>query len=108
MRSNGFQPNANQTAGTTSGARGFWRGFLANMTNPKSDAYYASVFAAFLTPDMSVWVLVLLIAAMSLVWHVLIAISFSASRVQTRYISVSKYVDQLCGGVLIFLGLRLA
>lgn len=81
------------------------------MTSPKSAAYYASVFAAFLTPDMPVWVLVLLvgaIAAMLLVWHVLIAISFSASRVQTQYITVSKYVDQLCGGVLIFLGLRLA
>lgn len=111
MRSKGFQPNAHQTSDTTSGARGFWCGLLVNMTNPKSAAYYASVFAAFLTPDMPVWVLALLvvaIAVMSLVWHVLIAISFSASRVQVRYISVSKYVDQLCGGVLIFLGLRLA
>ncbi|WP_299409848.1 LysE family transporter [uncultured Roseobacter sp.] len=109
--SKGFQPNANQTTDATSGARGFWRGLLVNMTNPKSAAYYASVFAAFLTPDMPIWVLVLLVAAisaMSLSSHVLIAISFSASRVQTRYISVSKYVDQLCGGILIFLGLRLA
>lgn len=111
LRSKGFQPNADDAADMTWGARGFWRGFLVNMTNPKSAAYYASVFAAFLTPDMPVWVLVLLIAAiatMSLVWHVLIAVSFSAPRVQARYVSVSKYVDQLCGGVLIFLGLRLA
>ncbi|MEL7395913.1 MAG: LysE family transporter [Pseudomonadota bacterium] len=111
LRSKGFQPNPDSTPDTTGGARGFWRGFLVNMTNPKSAAYYASVFAAFLTPDMPVWVLALLVAAiatMSLVWHVLIAISFSAPRVQARYISVSKYVDQLCGGVLIFLGLRLA
>jgi len=111
LRSKGFQPSADQNADAKSESRGFWRGFLVNMTNPKSAVYYASVFAAFLTPDMPAWVLVFLvgaIAAMSLVWHVLIAISFSAPRVQARYISVSKYVDQLCGGVLIFLGLRLA
>lgn len=111
LRSKGFQPRIERTIDTNSGIRGFWRGLLVNMTNPKSAAYYASVFAAFLTPDMPIWVLVFLvvsIAAMSLVWHVLIAISFSTTRIQARYISVSKYVDRLCGGVLIFLGLRLA
>lgn len=111
LRSKGFQPRIGQTIDANSGIRGFWRGLLVNMTNPKSAAYYASVFAAFLTPDMPIWVLVLLvvsIAAMSLVWHVLIAISFSTTRIQARYISVSKCVDRLCGGVLIFLGLHLA
>ena len=111
LRSKGFQPRIERTIDTNSGIRGFWRGLLVNMTNPKSAAYYASVFAVFLTPDMPIWVLVFLvvsIAAMSLVWHVLIAISFSTTRIQARYISVSKYVDRLCGGVLIFLGLRLA
>ena len=111
LRSKGLQPRIERTIDTNSGIRGFWRGLLVNMTNPKSAAYYASVFAVFLTPDMPIWVLVFLvvsIAAMSLVWHVLIAISFSTTRIQARYISVSKYVDRLCGGVLIFLGLRLA
>lgn len=111
LRSNGFQPNTTRSTDTANGARGFGRGLLVNMTNPKSAAYYASVFAAFLTPDMPAWVLLVLvgaIAAMSLVWHVLLAIGFSLARVQARYISASKYVDRLCGGVLIFLGLRLA
>lgn len=81
------------------------------MTNPKSAAYYASVFAAFLTPEMSLWVLIVLVSAialMSLAWHVLLAVGFSAASIQARYILVYKYVDRLCGAFLVLLGLRLA
>ena len=111
LQSKGFQPSDGRSTNAERGMTGFWCGFLVNMTNPKSAAYYASVFAAFLTPDMPIWVLVVLvtaIAAMSLVWHALLAVAFSASAVQARYISVSKYVDRICGSLLIFLGLRLA
>ncbi len=111
LRSKGIQPSARPGKRATRRMAGFWRGFLVNMTNPKSAAYYASVFAAFLTPEMPAWVLVVLVGAialMSLIWHSLIAIGFSASRVQARYITVSQYVDRLCGGVLIYLGLHLA
>ncbi|MEO0569534.1 MAG: LysE family transporter [Pseudomonadota bacterium] len=111
LRSQGFQAAEGQNSKTDGGARGFWRGFLVNMTNPKSAAYYASVFAAFLTPEMPGWVLfvlVIAIALMSLVWHVVLAIGFSATSIKAKYISVSKYVDRLCGGLLVLLGLRLA
>jgi len=111
LRSKGFQPPPSGRGRDTDARAGFWRGLLINMTNPKSAAYYASVFAAFLTPDMPIWVvfvLILAIAAMSLIWHVILAVGFSAPRVQSRYISVSKYVDWACGGVLVLLGLRLA
>ena len=111
LRSKGFTPGTTNTMTSGGGRRGFLRGFLVNLTNPKSAVYYASVFAAFLTPDLPSWVLFLLvasIAAMSLIWHVLIAIGLSAPPVQARYVSVSKHVDRLCGGLLIFLGLRLA
>lgn len=111
LRSQGFQAATGQNSKADGGMKGFWHGFLVNMTNPKSAAYYASVFAAFLTPEMSVWVLVVLvgsIALMSLAWHVLLAIGLSAASIKARYTSISKYVDRLCGGLLVFLGLRLA
>lgn len=111
LLSKGFTPPSAQQQTRDQGSRGFWRGLLVNMTNPKSAAYYASVFAAFLTPDMPAWVLIVLIAAiaaMSLCWHVLLALGFSTARVKARYISISKHVDRICGAVLVFLGLRLA
>lgn len=111
LRSHGFQPRARADQNASSEATGYRRGFLVNMTNPKSAAYYASVFAAFLTPEMPLWVLIVLVSAialMSLAWHVLLAVCFSAAPVQARYILVSKYVDRLCGAFLVLLGLRLA
>lgn len=111
LRSQGFHRVEGQDHKIRGGSSNFWRGCLVNMTNPKSAAYYASVFAAFLTPEMPGWVLLALVIAitvMSLMWHVLLAVGFSAAPIQTRYITVSKYVDRLCGGLLVFLGLRLA
>ena len=111
LRSHGFQLQAPADQSASSKATGYWRGLLVNMTNPKSAAYYASVFAAFLTPEMPTWVLILLVSAialMSLAWHVLLAVGFSAAPIQARYISVSKWVDRLCGAFLVILGLRLA
>lgn len=111
LRSKGFQPTQGQNPKTQGVAKGFWRGLMVNMTNPKSAAYYASVFAAFLTPEMPVWVLIFLvssIAVMSLAWHVVLAIGLSAAPIKARYILASKYVDRLCGGLLVLLGVRLA
>lgn len=111
LRSQGFQTNSERAGKTDTGRRSFGRGFLVNLTNPKSAAYYASVFAAFLTPDLPMWVMILLVAViaiMSLLWHCFLAVALSAQRVQTRYVAVSKLVDRVCGGMLIFLGLRLA
>lgn len=111
LRSNGFQPKERRDQNAPGEAAGYWRGFLVNMTNPKSAAYYASVFAAFLTPEMPTWVLILLVSAialMSLAWHVLLAVGFSAAAIRARYISVSKWVDRLCGAFLVLLGLHLA
>jgi RhtB (resistance to homoserine/threonine) family protein len=111
LRSRGLEVPSGPNRPAETGAKGFWRGFLVNMTNPKSAAYYASVFAAFLTPDIPVWVLIVLIgaiASMSLAWHVLLAIGFSATRVKTRYVALSKSIDRFCGAVLVLLGLRLA
>ncbi|MEL7253822.1 MAG: LysE family transporter [Pseudomonadota bacterium] len=110
LRSQGFQ-QSDRHKKPQSLASGFWQGLLVNLTNPKSAAYYASVFAAFLTPDMPLWVLILLvgaIAAMSLAWHGVLAVGFSAAPVRARYISLSKTIDRMCGGLLIVLGLRLA
>lgn len=111
LRSRGYQLSEERFKGTEGVTAGYWRGFMVNMTNPKSATYYASVFAAFLTPEMPVWLLVVLVTAiglMSLIWHAMLAFGFSATSVQRRYIALSKYIDRLCGGLLVYLGIRLA
>lgn len=111
LLSKGFQPGQTDRQQAASAGRGFLRGLLINLTNPKSAAYYASVFAAFLTPAMPAWVLTVLVLAiwlMSLSWHWTLAVGFSMDRVRRPYIRASRLIDRLCGGFLILLGLRLA
>lgn len=111
LRSKGFTPAAARSANPMTQRRCIGRGLMVNLTNPKSAAYYASVFAAFLTPDLPVWVLIVIVAAialMSLLWHSFLAVALSTPRVQAAYISGAKWCDRLCGAVLVLLGLRLA
>lgn len=101
LRSKGFALEIGKTARAEQDTHGFWRGFFVNLTNPKSAAYYASVFAAFLTPDLPVWVLVVLvvsIAALSLIRYLFLAIVLSSSTIQARYAPMSKWSDRVCDG----------
>lgn len=111
LRSKGFAEAGGEDRGGESEAGGFRRGLLVNMTNPKSAAYHASVFAAFLTPESPAWALVVLvgsIAGMPLGWRMAPALGFSTTRVKARDVSISKHADRLCGAALLFLGFRLA
>lgn len=111
LRSSGIDSLPSSKNARRDDHQSFWTGFLVNITNPKSAAYYASVFAALLTPDLPLWVLIVLvvsIAAMSLIWHGLLAVVLSNPSVQSKYVLVSKTVDRICGSFLIFLGIKLA
>lgn len=86
-------------------------GFFTNITNPKSVAYYASLFAVMVPPGSPGWLFVaavLVAALVSALWWVSVALLFSLSPVRRAYERVRRRVDLVAGGVLILLGARLA
>ena len=89
---------------------GFGRGLLVNLTSPKSAAYFGSIFAAFFSDQIAVWVLTVLIGClflMSILWHVSLALAFSWDVVRVPYIRFSRLIDRIAGTLLVIFGLRL-
>jgi RhtB (resistance to homoserine/threonine) family protein len=92
--------------------RPFRQGVLTNALNPKVAIFYLAFLPQFIAPGDPVLATSLLLAsihiAMGLVW--LSAIAFAADRAQ-RYVTdarVRRWIDGVCGAVLVALGIRLA
>ena len=85
-------------------------GLITNLTNPKAAIFYASVFSAFLVPDLPVWVkyaAVGIIFTNSAGWHVAFACFFSTQRAQQIYGRFKSWIDRAAGAALAALGLTL-
>jgi threonine/homoserine/homoserine lactone efflux protein len=92
--------------------RPFTQGLLTNVLNPKVAIFYLAFLPQFIAPADPVLAKSLLLAsihiAMGLVW--LSVIAFAVDRAQ-RYVThsrVRRWIDGICGAVLVALGIRLA
>ena len=100
---------ARLTAGTPHNA--FRRGFLIGITNPKSAAFFSSLFAATLPATAPVWIYASVVAiagVVSVAWFSALALMFSLGHIQRGYQAARRGIDAVMGGVLTLLGLRLA
>ncbi len=89
----------------------FRRGLLTSFSNPKTAAFFGSLFVATIPPHASVWVYaitIILIVCVSIIWYSLIAFFFSIEKVQSVYQRSKRFLDGIMGSVLLFLGGRLA
>ena len=87
----------------------FRTGMFTSLTNPKSAAFWSSVFASTLPNQAPVSFLVLvccLIAALSASWHLALAAVFAGPKLQAAYLSARRPIEAVCGGALVTLGLR--
>jgi threonine efflux protein len=86
-------------------------GFLTNMTNPKSIAYYSSLFAAMMPHNPPGWFLVAAAGTavfVSAAWWFTVALFFSMDQFRHAYTRVQRRLNAVFGGLLIILGFRLA
>ena len=98
-------PLANHSA-----RRAFRTGFLTNLTNPKAAVFFGSIFAALLSPSLPAWVRGAAVGVVffnALWWYALVAVVFSARKIQQAYAKAKRYLDRAVGGFLALLGLRL-
>jgi len=86
------------------------KGFVVSMTNPKSIAFYGSIFAIMVPAHAPVWVyaaIVLISAVLSALWYCGLALLFSKGAVRRQFARVKAWVETAMGLVLIGLGGRL-
>lgn len=90
---------------------GFRHGLLVNLSNPKAVVFFGSLFVTILPVGAPAWVeiaTVAVVAAVSTLWFLALALMFSAGRVRAAYLRLRRPIDALMGAALLGLGARLA
>lgn len=86
------------------------KAYLVSMGNPKSVAFYGSIFALMVPPSAPLWfygATISIATAISAVWHCSVALMFSDARVQKGFARVKTGVETVIGLCLVGLGGKL-
>ena len=89
----------------------FWNGFLTNLLNPKATLFFLSIFSQFIQADTGFEVKALYGATciiMTALWFSLVAIFLNQKKIKEYFLKAAKWIDRICGGFLIGLGIKLA
>jgi len=84
-------------------------GISTNLANPKSMAFYASVFSGAVPADASVETLLTMVAmvgVIAILWYGCVALALSAERMARLYRQGKVVIERTCGLFLILLGAR--
>lgn len=90
--------------------RAFVAGVITQMSNPHTALVFASIFAATLSANFSLWVYIALPALAFIIdvaWYALVAMLLAQDKPRRIYMSYRRVIDKLCGGLMAALGLRL-
>jgi RhtB (resistance to homoserine/threonine) family protein len=93
-----------------SAGQAFVRGLLTNLTNPKSLAYFGSVFVLFTGPQTPLEVKAAAIGIVlvdTVLCYGAVALLFSRRSMQRLYARLERPIDRLAGAVMILFGGRL-
>jgi RhtB (resistance to homoserine/threonine) family protein len=86
------------------------QGILTNLSNPKTVAFYSSIFAVFATPSAPTWVKVAIVGGIissAFVWYSAMALFFSTAHAKRIYNRAKAPIDRVCGVIMGGLGIRL-
>jgi threonine efflux protein len=86
-------------------------GYLVNMTNPKSVAYYTSLFSVLIPPGSPTCMFVAAACIALLVsasWWTSVALFFSIRSIRQFFSATRRYLDFITGGAMAFFGVKLA
>lgn len=90
--------------------RGLRIGLLVELANPKSVAFFVSIFAIAIPADTALWAKATILAGgflVDLAWYGLAATMLSTQPVQHLYRRFAIWIDRVLGTVLVGFGLRL-
>ena len=105
------QPHSPGSLSEGQGARGaFLRGFATGILNPKSLAYFASIFVLFVpagSPILVSLAAVAIVVADNLLVYTLAATLFSTPVVRKGYLTLRRPIDRVCGTLMMAFGGKL-
>ena len=84
-------------------------GLMTGLTNPKGAAFWTSAFATLLPQHAPAWFFaatVLMVAVLSLGWHLGITAVFGLPSLRQRYLRFERAINGVAGGALVLLGLQ--
>ena len=114
LRSQGFSMDESPdmaTAPRMTALQAFRSGFITNLFNPKATLFFMALFTQILSPQIPVWTSVvygITCVAVTALWFTIVATVLTTPVVRAQFLKCSKWIDRVCGGVLIALGIRLA
>ena len=103
-----LRPSATPRAGAAAG--GVWRGIGLMALNPKAGVFWVSLSGLVIRPDSSPILAVIAVSgavAISLAWHVFLAVTMSSGLVLRLYGRIRRGMDAVLGVVLGAIGVRL-
>jgi len=104
------RPLAAPGMGEGGGSAAVRKGFVVSMMNPKSIAFYGSIFAIMVPAHAPVWVYVAIVfisGLLSALWYCGLALLFSKGAVRPQFARVKTWMETAMGLVLIGQGGRL-
>ncbi|NCC20989.1 MAG: LysE family translocator [Alphaproteobacteria bacterium] len=117
LRSKGFEHDSGISEMTRSpgppmsAIRALRSGFLTNLLNPKATMFFLALYTQVIGPDTALALQALYGASAVVIvpcWFVAVALFLTDRRLKSAFLRFSKWIDRLCGGFLVALGVRLA
>lgn len=93
------------------GRRPFMAGLMTTLSNPKSAVFWTSAFLVAVPPHAPAWLYLAIVAVIGVqatLWYGAVALLLSTGVARANYLRLARYLDGLAGGVMVFLGVRLA
>lgn len=85
-------------------------GFITNLFNPKATLFFLALFTQIINPHTPLAVLMLYGATcvfLCIGWFSIVALVLTNVRIKKIFLSFSRWIDRVCGGLLIALGVKL-
>lgn len=86
-------------------------GFLTNILNPKATMFFLALFTQVIDSTTPLGAQIFFAATCAIIvtlWFSFVAFVLSSTQVRNRFLGFSKWIDRVCGGAMVALGLRLA
>ena len=115
LRSKGFEQNniegKRKAKSNMTVKKALWSGFLTNVLNPKATLFFMAVFSQFISPTTTIPTQIFYAGTcvvMTGIWFSIVAIVLTNPKIKATFLKFTKWIDRVCGCLLIGLGIKLA
>lgn len=94
-----------------SAVKALQNGFLTNLLNPKATMFFFALYSQVIDTETPVIIQSLYgitAAIVATTWFTIVAVILNQRHIRRSFLKFSKWIDRVCGGLLVLLGVRLA